>query len=83
MARLPIIEGDDVPAEIQSVFAGAEQLLAFVSNATRTFAHFPEFARWAIPMIASIQRGGADAMLEPRVKELAVIKTSTINDCFF
>lgn len=83
MARLPIIEDDDVTAAITAVFAGAEQLLAFVSNATRTFAHVPPLALWVIPMIASIQRGGTDATLDPRVKELAVIKTSTINECYF
>lgn len=84
MARLPLVEDSpDLPREVESVFAGAEELLAFVSNATRTFAHAPEVAAWVIPMIAAIQRGGPDAMLDPRVKELAIIRTSTINQCLF
>ena len=34
-------------------------------------------------MIAAIQRGGPDAELDPRIKELAILKTSTLNQCFF
>ena len=84
MARLPIIEdGPDVPAEVRSVFAGAEDLLGFVSNLTRTASHATPLAKWMIPMIASIQRGGADANLDPRTKELAIIRTSTLNQCVF
>ena len=84
MARLPIVEGwEEVPEDVQSVFQGATELLAFVSNATRTFSHAPELAKWVIPMIASIQRGGSDAKLPPRIKELAIIRTSTMNECFF
>lgn len=83
MARLPLVTDDIATDEVQAVFAGAEELLAFVSNATRTFAHAPEVAKWVIPMIASIQRGGPDSVLDPRVKELAIIRTSTLNQCFF
>ena len=80
--RVPVIEAsaDD---EIGRIFDGAEELLAFVSNFARTIAHEPSIARWAIPMIASIQRGGSDAALDPRLKELVILKTSTRNRCFF
>ena len=84
MSRIPIVaDSDDALDEVRPVFAGARELLAFVSNATRTFAQVPELAKWVIPMIASIQRGGSDAKLDPRIKELAIIRTSTMNECFF
>ena len=70
-------------AEVEQLFAGATELLAFVSNFARTIAHAPSIARWTIPMIASIQRGGDDAALDPRLKELVILKTSTRNRCFF
>ncbi len=81
--RVDIITDDRASEEVLAIFAGAEQLLAFVSNYARTVTHAPGIARWAIPMIASIQRGGSDAALDPRVKELAILRTSTRNRCFF
>lgn len=83
MARLPIVRDDEATPEVRAVYDGATGLLAFVSNLTRTFAHAPELAKWVVPMIAAIQRGGPDSMLDPRIKELAIIRTSTINECFF
>jgi alkylhydroperoxidase family enzyme len=80
--RVPVI-GSPADAEIERIFDGAGELLAFVSNFARTIAHEPSIARWAIPMIASIQRGGPDAALDPRLKELVILKTSTRNRCFF
>ena len=81
--RVPIIEDEDASPEVERIFAGARELLAFVSNFARTATHAPSLARWVIPMIASIQRGGPDATLDPRIKELAILKTSTLNACFF
>ena len=81
--RVPIVQDDAATPEVESIFRGAEDLLAFVSNFARTAAHAPSVARWLIPMIASIQRGGSDAALDPRIKELAILRTSTRNRCFF
>jgi hypothetical protein len=84
MARLPIIEDrEDLPDDVRTVFSGARNLLGFVSNLTRTLTHVPALAGWLIPMIASIQRGGSDANLDPRIKELAIIRTSVLNQCVF
>jgi hypothetical protein len=81
--RVPIIQDDAATPEVASIFGGAGDLLAFVSNFARTAVHVPPVARWLIPMIASIQRGGSDAALDLRVKELAILRTSTRNRCFF
>lgn len=81
--RVPIVEGSGPSPDTERLFAGAGDLLAFVSNFARTAAHAPALARWVVPMIASIQRGGPDAALDPRIKELAILKTSTLNECFF
>jgi alkylhydroperoxidase family enzyme len=81
--RVDVITDETASAEVRAIFAGAEDLLAFVSNFARTVTHAPGVARWAIPMIASIQRGGSDAALDPRIKELAILRTSTRNRCFF
>jgi hypothetical protein len=81
--RVPIVEDHTASPEAESIFRGANELLAFVSNFARTAVHVPSVARWVIPMIASIQRGGTDAALDPRIKELAILRTSTRNRCFF
>ncbi|HYG71420.1 MAG TPA: hypothetical protein VEC15_03925 [Actinomycetota bacterium] len=81
--RVPTIDDAEAPAEVGRIFDGARELLAFVSNFARTAARAPALARWVIPMIAAIQRGGPDAALDPRIKELAILKTSTLNRCFF
>jgi hypothetical protein len=81
--RVPVVEDADASPEVERIFAGARELLAFVSNFARTAVHAPSLARWLIPMIAAIQRGGSDAGLDPRVKELAILRTSTVNACFF
>jgi hypothetical protein len=81
--RVPVVNDGDATPEVESIFHGAEELLAFVSNFTRTAVHVPSVARWLVPMIASIQRGGSDAALDLRVKELAILRTSTRNQCFF
>lgn len=81
--RVPTVEDDAASPEVESIFQGAGELLAFVSNFARTAVHVPPVGRWLIPMIASIQRGGSDAALDLRIKELAVLRTSTRNRCFF
>jgi hypothetical protein len=81
--RVAIVEDDGAPPEVSSIFSGAGELLAFVSNFARTAVRAPSVARWLIPMIASIQRGGSDAALDLRIKELAILRTSTRNRCFF
>jgi hypothetical protein len=81
--RVPVLVDTDAGPGAQAIFDGARELLAFVSNFTRTASRVPSVARWVVPMIAAIQRGGPDAALDPRVKELAILKTSTLNQCFF
>ena len=81
--RVRTIDDAEASAEVRRIFDGARELLAFVSNFARTASRAPSIARWVIPMIAAIQRGGPDAALDPRIKELAILKTSTRNRCFF
>lgn len=83
MARLPMIEIDEAPPEVAVFFDGARELLAWTSYFTRTAGYAPGMARWWVPMIGAIQRGGEEANLSPRLKELAVLKTSTLNECAF
>jgi AhpD family alkylhydroperoxidase len=78
-----IPDDGQAPPEVQVFFDGARDLLTWCSYFTRTAAYAPNMARWWVPMIAAIQRGGQEANLDPRLKELAVLKTSTLNQCAF
>ncbi|HXF56215.1 MAG TPA: hypothetical protein VNO34_01295 [Actinomycetota bacterium] len=81
--RVPPVADEEASPEARELFGAARELLGFVSNFTRTAAHAPELARWVVPLIAAVQRGGPDAELEPRVKELAILRTSSLNRCSF
>ena len=78
-----LVDDTEASVAVQRIFAGATELLAFVSNFARTAANAPSVARWVIPMIAAIQRGGPDCTLSLQIKELAILRTSTRNECHF
>ena len=82
MPRLPQITDEQASAEQRAVFEGARNLLGFVSGSTRTVAHSPWVAKWLIPFTTAIQRetGG---VLDAQTKELAIIRTSVVNNCQF
>mgnify|MGYP000191624202 CR=1 FL=1 len=81
--RVPPARDADAGPDARQIFEAARELLGFVSNFTRTAVHVPELAAWVVPMIAAVQRGGPDAELDPRVKELAILRTSALNRCSF
>lgn len=82
MPRLPMLNEEDASPELKRIFAGARQMLGFLSNSIRTVAHSPWVVRWWIPFISAVQRetGG---VLSARIKEMAIIRTSKLNACEF
>ncbi|MFC1491227.1 carboxymuconolactone decarboxylase family protein [Nitrospinota bacterium] len=82
MPRLPKITDEEAPEEVRKVFDGARELLGFVSNSTRTIAHSPWVVRWLIPFTTAVQRESG-GVLDAKTKELAIIRTSVVNNCDF
>jgi alkylhydroperoxidase family enzyme len=82
MPRLPKILDDEASEDVKRVFDGAKELLGFVSNSTRTVAHSPWVVKWLIPFTTAIQRESG-GLLDARTKELAIIRTSVVNNCDF
>jgi alkylhydroperoxidase family enzyme len=82
MPRLPKILDDEALEDVKRVFDGAKELLGFVSNSTRTVAHSPWVVKWLIPFTTAIQRESG-GLLDARTKELAIIRTSVVNNCDF
>jgi len=56
-------------------------MLGRVANLQRILAHSPYVARWLLPFIAAVRQPAACAVSDVRLRNLAVLKTSTINGC--
>ena len=80
IAPIPDGSGNEI---VEGVFRGARDLLGRVPNFVRTVSHSPGVVAHLLPLIAALQREGAGSVTPARIKELAVIKTSTLNGCVY
>ena len=78
MARLPFIEWEDANDEAREFFRELLNRRGRVPNSAKILAHSPKLGRAVVNAIVTIQREG---VLERRIKELAIVKTSTLNAC--
>ena len=72
-------EGATGPAK--DLFEASTRMLGRVANLQRILAHSPYVARWLLPFIAAVRQPSAGAVSDVRLRNLAVLKTSTINGC--
>jgi len=56
-------------------------MLGRTANLMRILAHSPYLARWALPFIAAVRQPNTGAVSDVRLRNLAVLKTSTLNGC--
>jgi uncharacterized peroxidase-related enzyme len=59
MPRLPAPRADELPADLQAIFAGAEAYMGFVANDALTMALKPEILRTAAPFMRAIYSAGS------------------------
>jgi len=71
-------EASDV---VREVYAAANEMLGRVANLTRIIAHSPGIAKWWMPIVAAIRQPNAGATSDARLRNLAILKTSTLNGC--
>ena len=71
-------EATDVQRQI---FETSNRLLGRTANLLRILAHTPYLARWFLPLVAAVRQPKAGAVSDVRLRNLAVLKTSTINGC--
>ena len=81
MARIPVINPEKAPDELQAFYDAVTGLVGRVPNAYRTMAHAPYLAMLFLPFQAANQREWAGARLSGKIKEMVIIKTSHINGC--
>lgn len=74
--------GDEQADEaVRAVYSASDAMLGRVANLTRIVAHSPGIAKWWLPLVAAIRQPHAGAVSNVRLRNLAVLKTSTINQC--
>jgi len=79
--RIRGITDQEAVGPAKDLFDASNQMLGRVANLQRILAHSPYVARWFLPLIAAVRQPKAGAVSDVRLRNLAVLKTSTINGC--
>ena len=79
--RIRGITDEEATGIAKELFSTSNELLGRTANLQRILAHSPYVARWMLPFIAAVRQPGAGAVSDVRLRNLAVLKTSTINGC--
>ena len=79
--RIQGISDAEAKGAVKEIFDSSNQLLGRTANLVRILAHSPGLARWFLPFVAAVRQPNAGAVSDVRLRNLAVLKTSTLNDC--
>jgi alkylhydroperoxidase family enzyme len=79
--RIRGITDQEAVGPAKDLFDASNRMLGRVANLQRILAHSPHVARWFLPLIAAVRQPKAGALSDVRLRNLAVLKTSTINGC--
>ena len=79
--RIRGIADDEAAGLAKEIFDSSNQLLGRTANLVRILAHIPYLARWFLPFVAAVRQPNAGAMSDVRLRNLATLKTSTVNGC--
>jgi uncharacterized peroxidase-related enzyme len=77
MALVSYITNQDAGEKLKAVFEGMEKKIGAVPNVFRTMAHNPEMLEAFLALNATLPK----TKLDGKLRELAYIKTSELNDC--
>ena len=80
MARIPFVERETAPDEVQEIYQRFEDLGFGVFNVAKVFANDPKFLAGFEQMFESIY---VDETLAPRYRELGWLRTSDLNACHY
>ena len=79
--RLRSITDEEASGPVKEMFEASNRLLGRTANLSRILAHSPYLARWFLPLVAAVRQPQAGAVTPARLRNLAVLKTSTLNGC--
>ena len=76
-ARLPYLERDQVPTEVQATYDNVQKATGRVLNIFKLMAHHAKSLPLFLPWYASLREGPLDIKL----RQLAYVKASQVNRC--
>lgn len=79
--RIRGISDEEATGVAKQLFDSSNVMLGRTANLQRILAHSPQVARWFLPLIAAVRQPKAGALSDVRLRNLAVLKTSTVNGC--
>jgi len=79
--RIPLVSGEGASGDTKVLFDAVEAMLGRVPASYQAMAHSPIVAKMLVPFNAVLQREGAGSVLQTKIKEMIVIKTSHLNGC--
>jgi alkylhydroperoxidase family enzyme len=84
MQRLAGISDEAAAGVAKATIEGSNQLLGRTSNLVRILSnHSPYLARWFLGMVAAVRQPNLGAVSDMRLRNLATIKTSMVNECTY
>jgi uncharacterized peroxidase-related enzyme len=79
MARIPYVESEAASPEQQEVLGKVTQKSGKIANIWKLWSHSPQTLEAFLPFNKSLAKG----TLDPKLRELAYVKVSQINDCTY
>ena len=79
--RIRGITDSEATGPVKDLFEASNRMLGRIANLQRILAHSPHVARWFLPLVAAVRQPKAGAVSDVRLRNLAVLKTSTLNGC--
>lgn len=82
--RISGLKDEEADVLGREIIDSCTHLLGRAANSTRILAkHSPYVSRWFLGFVASLRQPDLGASTEPRLRALATIKTSMINECAY
>lgn len=81
--RISLIRQEDATGDTKVLYEAVDAMLGRVPASYQVMAHSPHVAKMLVPFNAVLQREGAGSVLETKLKEMIVIKTSHLNGCAY
>jgi hypothetical protein len=79
--RIPGVSDDEAQGLVKEIFDASNELLGRTANLVRILAHSPQLAKWFLGFVVAVRQPNAGAVSDVRLRNLATLKTSTLNGC--
>lgn len=79
MARIPYVEKGQAPDEVRQIYDNVERARGMVPNILKLMAQSPGLLRGFLGLNMALQ----EAKVDPKLRELAYLKTSQTNGCHY